>query len=70
MPCIKYHSYPTIALSVGKINTQRSMTFKRMMNETISVGTKKVCEAFNFTSWFVYEGGGFLICPPPIFKIN
>lgn len=60
MPCIKYHSCPTIALSVGKINTQRSMTFKRMMDETISVGTKKFYKAFNLVV-SVRQGRGLFI---------
>jgi len=69
MPCIKYHSCPTIALSVGKINTKRSMTLRRMINETISVGTKEFYKAFNLVV-SVRQGERFIHCPLPFLKFN
>ncbi len=69
MPCIKYHSCPTIALSVGKINTKRSMTFKRMINETISVGTKEFSKAFNLVVSVVKGRGLFIVLSLPL-KFN
>lgn len=69
MPCIEYHSCPTIALSVGKINTKRSMTLKRMINETIWVGTKKFYKAFNLVV-SVRQRERFIHCPLPFFKFN